>query len=347
LIVDRFRRRPIMIATDLGRALLLSAVPALALLHRLAMVHLITIAACTGILSVLFDVAYQSYLPSLVAPEALFEGNRLLAFSEAIAEVLGPSLTGVLVQLITAPLAILLDALTFIVSAFSLVSIRTREPAPQPATGMPIRKEIWGGLALVLAHPALRPLFLRSVAMYLCAGPFLSFYMLYGIRILHLNPASLGILIALGGVGSVAGAFLAPGISKRFPWPTLLVTGVIGALAGLLIPLASVSSRFAIACMAGQQLVGDCAMTIYLVNETTLRQTVVPAKLLGRVNAAAQLASRGMLPIGALASGLLGTEFGIVPTIWVGSVGVLLSTLFLIPLLRQSTHNSSENTASI
>ena len=159
IIADRFRRRSIMIAADLGRAALLSMVPALALLHRLSIIHLIVISALAGVLSVLFDVAYQSYLPSLVAPGQLLEGNRLLALSEATAEVLGPSLTGVLVQLITAPLAVLLDAISFVISALSLTSIGTREPGPQPAKAVSARQEIWEGIAAVLSHPALRPLF--------------------------------------------------------------------------------------------------------------------------------------------------------------------------------------------
>jgi MFS family permease len=339
VVADRFRRQPVMIAADLGRALLLAMVPTLALLHRLSITHLIAIAACTGVLSVLFDVAYQSYLPALAAPEDLFEGNRFLALSESTAEVLGPSLTGVLVQLITAPLAVLLDAVSFVVSAVSLMSIRTQESAPTPAPGVPIRTEIMEGMRVVLADPALRPLFFRSVAMYLSMGPFLSFYMLYAIRVLQIQPASLGLLIALGGVGSLAGAFLAPRISKRFSLPTLFISGLVMAVAQFLIPAASLSSRFAIPCLAVQQLVGDCAWTICLINETTLRQTVVPAKFLGRVNAAAQLASRGMLPIGALASGLLGTSLGIVASLWLGSAGVLLSTLCLIPVLVQIARN--------
>ena len=109
LIVDRVRRRPVMIAADIGRALLLSMIPVLALMHVLSIAHLIAIAACAGILTVLFDVAYQSYLPSLVGRDNLFEGNRLLSISSSTAEILGPSLTGVLVQLITAPIAILID----------------------------------------------------------------------------------------------------------------------------------------------------------------------------------------------------------------------------------------------
>lgn len=336
IVADRFRRRPIMILADLGRALLLGAVPVLAIMHRLSIVHLIAIAASTGVLSVLFDVAYPSYLPAIVPAGELFEGNRLMSLSEATAEVLGPPLTGVLVQAITAPLAILIDAISFVISALSLWSIRTLEPAPQPVSGVPIFEEGRAGIAAVLSDRTLRPLFLRSVVAYLSSGPFLSFYMLYGIRILHLSPASLGFVIALGGVGNLAGGLLAGKISKRVSiHTTLLTSGVVLAVAQFFIPLASLSNRFALAFLGLQQLIGDSAWTIYLVNEATLRQTVVPAKLLGRVNAAAQLASHGMLPVGALAAGFLGNAIGIPAILWIGAGGVLLSNFLLIPLLAQ------------
>ena len=163
--------------------------------------------------------------------------------------------------------------------------------------------------------------------------------MLYSIRTLHLSPASLGVLIALGGVGSLAGASLAPRISKHSPMQALFFSALVMALAMFLVPLASVSSSFTILCLAAQQLVGDCAWTVYIVNETTLRQTAVPSNLLGRVNASAQLASRGILPVGALASGFLAKSLGIVPALWIGATGVLISSLCLIPLLFRGARN--------
>ena len=131
MMADRVKRRPLMIATDLGRAAVLLSIPLLALAHQLRMVHLIAVAACAGVLTVLFDVAYQSYLPSVVSADELFEGNRLLAISSSTAEIVGPQLTGVLVQAISGPMAILLDAASFVVSALSLSAIRGKEPRPE------------------------------------------------------------------------------------------------------------------------------------------------------------------------------------------------------------------------
>jgi MFS family permease len=336
LIVDRVRRRPVMIASDLGRGLLLASIPVLAMLHVLSMVHLIAVAACAGVLTVLFDVAYQSYLPSLVGANELFEGNRLLSISGATAEILGPSLTGVLVQLITAPIAILIDALSFVVSGISVWVIRMPEPPAHPTPHESLREEILGGMKVILAHSLLRALFFRSIAAFLAMGLGLfTFYVLYIIQILGLKPAEMGVAIAMGGAGSLVGGFLSKYIAARVPvkvsfCSTALLIGCFQALT----PLASLVPRFALLLICLHQFFGDFAWTIYYVNETTLRQSVAPSHLLGRVNAAMQLASRGMLPIGALAGGFLGGRIGVVNTIWVGAIGVLLSTLLLVPVLQ-------------
>jgi predicted MFS family arabinose efflux permease len=336
LIVDRVRRRPVMIAADLGRALLLSSIPAFALMHVLTIMHLIAVAALTGVLTVLFEVAYQSYLPSLVGQDDLFQGNRLLSISGSTAEILGPSITGVLVQLITAPIAILLDAVSFLVSAVSVWLIRAPEPPAHPPPHESLRDEILGGMKVIMAHPLLRALFFRSIVAFLAMGLGLfTYYVLFAIRVLGLKPASLGVAIALGGAGSLIGGLLSSRIAHRLPLKLSFFSSalLIGCFQ-FLTPLASLSPRFGLLLVCLQQFFGDFAWTIYYVNETTLRQSVAPPHLLGRVNAAIQLASRGMLPIGALAGGFLGAKIGIANTLWIGAAGVLLSTLFLVPVLR-------------
>lgn len=339
LIVDRVRRRPVMIAADLGRALLLSSVPVLALMHVLTITHLIAVAALTGVFTVLFDVAYQSCLPSLVGQDELFEGNRLLSISSSTAEILGPSITGVLVQLITAPIAILLDACSFVVSAISVWLIRVPEPPAQTTPHESLSNEILGGMKVILAHPLLRALFFRSIVAFLSMGLGLfTYYVLFAIRVLGLKPASLGIAIALGGAGSLIGGIFSTRIAKNLPLKLSFFSSafLIGCFQ-FLTPLASLTPRFALLLVCCQQFFGDFAWTIYYVNETTLRQSVAPPHLLGRVNAAIQLASRGMLPIGALAGGFLGEKIGIVNTLWIGAAGVLLSTLFLVPVTRSKS----------
>jgi predicted MFS family arabinose efflux permease len=337
-----------MIAADLGRALLLGCVPVLALMHVLSIAHLIAIAASAGVLTVLFDVAYQSYLPSLVGSEELFEGNRLLSISSATAEILGPSLTGILVQLITAPLAILFDALSFLVSGISVAAIRTVESPAHSKPHENLREEMLGGMRTILKHPLLRALFFRSITAFLSMGLGLfSFYVLYAIRILGLKPAELGVAIALGGAGSLVGGALAGRIARRLSLKTsFFASAIVIGCFQLFIPLASLTPRFALLCMCLQQFFGDFAWTIYYVNETTLGQSVAPPQLLGRVNAAIQFASRGMLPIGALAGGFLGGKIGITNTLWIGTAGVLLSTLWLLPVMRSNVQEESNNSCT-
>ncbi len=341
IIVDRVRRRPVMIAADIGRALLLTCVPIFSMMHVLSIAHLIGIAACTGVLTVLFDVAYQSYLPSLVGTEDLFEGNRLLSISGSTAEILGPSLTGVLVQLITAPIAILLDALSFLVSGISVFIIRTPEPPAHATPHESLREELFGGMKTILEHPLLRALFFRSIILFLSMGlGMFTFYILYAIRILGLKPAALGVGIALGGAGSLVGGVFAGRIAKRLSLKSsFFASAIVIGVVQLLIPLASLTPRLGLLLICIQQFFGDFAFTIYYVNETTLRQSVAPPHLLGRVNAAIQLASRGMLPIGALAGGFLGGKIGITNTLWIGCAGVLLSTLCLLPVVRSKVRS--------
>jgi len=232
----------------------------------------------------------------------------------------------------------LFDALSYLVSAISVAIIRTPEPPAHAEPHENLREEIFGGLKTILAHPLLRALFFRSITAFLSMGLGLfSFYVLFAIRELGLKPASLGIAIALGGVGSLAGGLLAKRIARHVPMKLgfFLSALLIGCLQ-FLTPLASLVPRFALALVCVHQFFGDFAWTVYYVNETTLRQSVAPPQLLGRVNAAIQLASRGMLPISALAGGFLAQKIGIANTLWIGATGVLLSTLWLVPVIRSN-----------
>ena len=331
--VDRLKKRPVMIATDLARAGLLALIPLAAYRQALTMTLLIAIAVAAGALTVLFDVAYQSYLPALVEAEELLESNRRLSFSASTAEMAGPALTGALVQAITAPLAILVDAASFLVSAFSVWSIRKPEAGPQPKRDVRLVAEALHGFEFIWTHPALRALLLRSATAFLSMGVIMPLYLLNAIRVVGMSTSALGIAIALGGAGSLLGAYLAPRLSKRHGLgPMFFGTAVLIGCGQMFIPLSSELPRIGFLCLCVQQLGGDCAWTIYIVNETALRQLLAPAAAMGRVNAAMQLASRGMLPFGALCGGLLGERIGIPATLFIGAGGVLLSCLWLAPL---------------
>ena len=192
VVVDRLRKRPLMIATDLSRAGLLALVPLAVVTQSLSFLILTGIAAIVGTLTVLFDVAYQSYLPLLVAREELLESNRQLSMSSSAAEMLGPAVTGVLVQAITAPLAILLDAASFLASALSVWAIQEPEPAPEKKSELPSLTEALDGIRFIWSQPALRSLLLRSATAFLGLGVISPLYLLSAIRIVHMSTSALG-----------------------------------------------------------------------------------------------------------------------------------------------------------
>src|SRR6266849_4163473 len=215
--VDRIRRRPLMIATDLGRAFILSTIPLAALLGVLGIGQLYIVAALAGMLTVIFTVAGSAYVPSLIPHESLVEGNSKLGMSDALAEIGGPALAGPLVQLLSAPFAILFDALSFLFSACSLGLIHMPEPHP---TTLQQRKSIWSdlieGLRLVLKNPLLRSL-AGSAGIFSLFGNFVgALYVLYVIRQIDAPPIFLGFLVATGGVSALLGAFMAERVVQRF-----------------------------------------------------------------------------------------------------------------------------------
>lgn len=327
---DRLRRRPILIAADLGRAAVLGSIPLAALLGRLTIGHLYVAAAAAGVLTVLFDVAYQAYLPALVERENILEGNSKLALSGTIAEIAGPGLAGVLVQWITAPMAILFDAISFLWSAASVWLIRKPEPPPEPRREPHLGREILEGLRATWSDPLLRALAGRSVISAFFLGFPGSLYILFVTRELGVKPALLGAIIAAGGVGCLAGAATTERLVRRFGLGrTLIGAAALTGVSGLLVPLAHGSVAACSAFLIAAQL-GDVAWPVYSINETSLRQAITPDHLLGRVNSAMHLLFWGVLPAGALAGGALAQIAGMRTTLWLGAAGVLLSALCLV-----------------
>ena len=331
LIVDRLRRRPIMIAADLARAAVLATIPLAAFRGVLGMTQLYITASVAGVLTVFFDVAYQSYLPSLVAREDLVEGNARLALTSSLAEIVGPGLTGVLVQLITAPVAILFDAVSFVFSAASVAVIRTAEPAPQPVGAQHPVREAAEGFRAVWRQPILRALALRGALVGVFAGFFSALYSLFAIRDLKMTPASLGLAIAMGGEGNLLGALAARRAAQRFGLgPVFIGTALLTAAAVLLVPLARGSALQIAAMMIAAQFIGDLGWSMYYIHEVSLRQILTPDALLGRVNATMQLLGRGISPFGALAGGALAESIGTRAALLVAVLGISGSIAFLV-----------------
>ncbi len=330
--VDRVRRRPLLIATDLGRAFVLSTIPLAALLGVLHIWQLYIVAALAGMLTVIFTVAHSAFLPSLIPQESLVEGNSKLGMSDSLAEIGGPAAAGPLVQLISAPFAVFFDALTFLFSACCLGLIHTPEPLPAAHEQ---RKSIWSdlveGLRFVLKNPLLRTL-AGSAGIFSLFGNFVgALYALYVIRQLSAPPIFLGLLIATGGVSALAGAFMAERVVQRFGLGRTVGIGLfMYGVTGLLIPLAGGSVAFALPLLFLSQLLGDASVSIYLIAEVSLRQSLVPNNVLGRTNASMQFLSQGFAPLGALLAGILGGLIGLRLTILIGVLGVMLAGTWLL-----------------
>jgi len=307
-LADRVRRRPLMIGADIGRAVLLASVPVAALAGRLTFAHLVAVVACVAALSVIFDVAYQAYLPSLVGRERLVEGNSKLGMSASVAEVGGFSLGGALVQWITAPLAILVDALSFLASALAIGAIRRPEPSPRPSSdGLGVRAEIVEGLRFVTRDGVLRALLLAAVTVSTCGGAFAALYAIHVVRGLGVSPLLYGIVTACGGLGSFVGAALAERAAVRLGLGRVISAALaLGGGFQLLVPLAPAPVALAVAFLIGAQVFGDCGLTVYNILDTSLRQTLAPEHALGRVGATFRFVELGAMPVGAIVGGVVG-----------------------------------------
>ena len=262
------------------------------------MAHLYAVATLAGILTVFFDVSYQAYLPSLVKRVELVEANSRLALTESIADVTGPGLTGLLVQLITAPTAILVDAASFLCSAVSVWTIRKPEPLPEPNPAPHIGREIAEGLRASWRNPVLRALLQRAAGGAFFGGFFGSLYFVFAVRDLHIAAVLLGIIISVGGASNLLGAIVAQRLLHRVGLGRTLIgaTWMVG-LAMLIVPLAHGPVLRCTAFLIAAQL-GDMAWPIYNINETSLRQAITPEHLLGRVGSAGHLLFWGAPPVG-------------------------------------------------
>ena len=342
--VDRLRRRPLLIAADGIRALLLFSIPVAYLAGALRIEQLYVVVFLEGCLGALFDAAYPAYVPSLIGVDRVVEGNSKLATSSSLAEIGGPGLAGGLVQLIGAPFAILVDAISFAVSAISLVLIRSPEP-PRPARTSPtrMRHEIAEGLQLVRRHPILVPLTLRSIVAHVAGSFYGVLYTIYLIQDLRLSPFLLGVVVSAGGVGALVGSFFASRVIARLGFgPALIWTATGASIIGVLTPLAGGPLVLATLMVFIPQLIGDGLQTIEGIAELSLIQGVIPDRILGRVNATLEVFSHGIAyPVGALLAAAVAGWIGVRGAIAIGWAGMAVSILLLVlsplPRIRQTS----------
>jgi MFS family permease len=330
--VDRLRRRPILIAADLGRALLLGSIPLAAVLGVLGLGQLFVVAFLAAILSIFFDVADRSYLPTIVRQEDLVAANSALTATISMAEFAGFGISGFLVQLVTAPIAIAFDAVSYVVSAVLIRDIRKPEPPRPPAADRePILAEIRDGLHLIATVPFLRSFTLATAFAHLMWGVFGATYILFAFDELGIGPALYGIIAGLGGVGSFAGALLVQRIARRIGVGRALVLALIGfAVGNALIPLAPAGAvLLGAAFLIGQQLLGDACATAFEILGLSVVQATVDDRLLGRANATIRSSEILLGLAGTLVGGIVGELVGLRPALWVGIAFAVLAIGFI------------------
>lgn len=330
--VDRLPRKPVLIAADIGRFVVLASIPVAALLDVLSMPQLYAVAFLNGVLGTFFDVAYHAYLPSLVKSNELMEGNSKLSASASVAEAGGFGIAGWLVQWLSAPIAVLVDAVSFLFSAFSIAAIGKPEALPQPSDS---QSNIWHeartGLTTLWNQPLVRALVGSSTLLAVFSRIFGSVFLIFTTRELGLGPGIQGMIFAIGGVTSLLGALAAQPLTRRFGLgPTLVVSMVLISL-GMLAPALAVGTGLvAIVLLVVNQLLTDPSWTLHNINELTLRQTLIPGEVLGRVNGSVRFLEFGANLLGMFLGGLLGEALGVRTTLIVGAAGGLVSALWLL-----------------
>ncbi len=328
--VDRLRRRPILIGADLVRGVTLLAVPVAGATGHLSMPLLYAVAVVTGTATVFFDVSYQSYLPALVDRQQLVDGNSKLELSRSTAQTAGPGIGGVLVGAIGAAEAVLFDALSFFFSALMLLAIRRHEPDPVPAEERrSMVHEIREGLDVVLGNPVLRSIAATTATSNLFGSMAFALLFIFMPRELGLGAAEIGAIFALANVGAIGGALIAARLAGRIGvGNTLMIAISAGAAANLLVPIATPAT--ALPFLLAAMFFGSAGATTYNINQVSLRQAITPDRLQGRMNASMRFIVWGVMPIGSLIGGALGSLIGVRQGIAVGAVGGLFAVMWLI-----------------
>lgn len=326
---DRARCLPLLVASDLGRGLIMVSIPVAAAFEVLTLGQVFVVVFVAGLLTVLFDVAHQSYLPRLIAREHLVWGNTSLQANRSIAAVGAPSLGGYLVQWLSAPVAILADAVSYLWSAAFLRAIRTPEKAPESVAGKHLRREIAEGLRFVYRNPALRAIGGHGACMAFFQAAHSAVSVVFLVREVGLSPGTIGIVGSVGLVGAVLAAATTRRLSDRYGAARMLwIVAVISGAVMMLYPFTAPGWGLAWCVVSGFGLsYGIVFMTIV---QVSFQQAICSERVLGRVSATMTFLVWGAIPLGSVFGGLLASEFGLPATLWIAAVGVLLSALWFL-----------------
>ncbi len=329
----RGHRRQLMILTDVGRGLLLALVPLTAALGLLSLPVLYVIAFLTGSLSVLFMVAYSALFVALVPKDGYVGAQSLLNGSRAVASVVGPSLGGILVQAITAPLAVAVDAVSYFVSAAYLLRVKVVEPPCEEER----RGLLLSGARFITGSPIVRPALLATATLNFFNYAFLALFVLYATRSLGVAPGTLGVVLGAGAVGAVIGAAVTSRVVRRIGVGPVFVVGcVLFPVSLLLVPLAGGPHSLVLLCLLGAEFGAGLGVVMLDISIGSIFAAAIPDRFRSRVSGAYMVVNYGVRPLGSLAGGALATAIGTRQTLWIATAGGTLAALWLVrsPLLR-------------
>jgi len=328
--VDRLRRRPILIAGDIGRAVAIASIPVAFYFDALTIWQLYLVGFINGILTVFFDVAYQSYLPSVVERDQLVDGNSKLEITRSASQILGPGMAGILIGVFRAPFAMVIDSLSYLASALFLTWIRRPEPpveahdeaahGPKPS----MRDEVAVGLRYVTRHRWLRNIAATTGTSNFFSNVVNAILILYLVDERALGPEAIGFAFSVASIGFLVGAFTTSRLTDRFGVGRMLVASAIGfSLSNL--PIAFAPDALIWPALAIGGLVGGFCSTAWNINQVSLRQAITPPRMQGKMNATMRFIVWGTIPLGAIIGGALGGIIGLQATIVVGAVGGLVA----------------------
>jgi MFS family permease len=350
VLVDRVRRRNLMIIADVGRGLLIGLIPVLALTDNLTMGALYVTVLLVGVFTVVFDLAYFAYLPSVVSKDKLMAANSRLQASDSFGRIVGDNFGGALVTIFRPAAALIIDALSFFASAVSLLLIRKPEPPverPETPAGGEVRQvftDIAAGIGPNYKNDYLRPLTLNSATANFLSQMILTLFIFYAARDLALSPIWIGVIFAAGSIGGVVGAIITSPIQRRLGFGRTFTLGMVAFRFLALTPFVVGPDQLVIPLLAATWFVTVIGVMITNISAGTLRQVVVPSNLQGRVLAAHRMLGYGILPIAALTAGVLGETIGVRQTIMIAAV-LMPFTIFTVTFSKIPSLQNVEDAA--
>ena len=322
--VDRLRRKPIMIATDIGRALAIATIPIAALLGLESFILLVLVELITGLLSIFFSAAWTPYLPGLVGRANLTSANSKMGASNSVAQVAGPSLAGTLIGVIGAPFTFVIDACSYVWSAIFIGRIEQPEPPPRPHHGnRSLVREIRQGIHVLVSSPILRALTGSHATIILGGYIFLAVYPLFMVDALGLSARGVGLVFASGGIGALVGSVVTPAMVRRAgTGSTIVWSATLFGVFGLTVPMAVLAPDHALPLVVFAEFAQWMMLVMFNITSGSLRQALTPDHLLGRVVASDHVLANGLQPVGAFLGGVLGQVIGVQEALLIGVGGM-------------------------